>query len=139
MTYRANKQQQNDGPRTRIITLSDRPPVRIRDDEWPVIGEAFADSYKGNDYARHQQAAAQGELDTYTIKVRQHADGRCLVYAVLKGATAWTGTKPMKAGRLVAQAATQHLADIIREVGSEADIPDDVIQTCIGSLPAEEL
>jgi hypothetical protein len=41
--------------KTRTITLNDRHPVKIREDEWPQIAAATGDSYGSNDYSRHQR------------------------------------------------------------------------------------
>lgn len=121
----------------RTITLTGRAPVRISEDAWPVIASAGGDSYAGNDYARRQQALAQGECDEYAIRVRQHADGRAIVYAVLDGARAWTGTETRKGGELLTPGAD--LAAAIDRVGADVGIPDGVIRDCVAALPAEEL
>lgn len=92
--------------RTRTITLTDRPPVRIVEEDWPIIAEAYGDSYVGSDYSRHQQARAHGEVDRYTLRVRQHANGRTLVYGVLDAADAAWGApacgKGWRGGELLA-------------------------------------
>ena len=126
-------------PKTRTITLTNRPPVRIIVDEWPVIAAASDDSYAGNDYGRHQQALAQGELDEYTVRVRQHADGRMIVYAVLDGAHAWTHTESRREGELLTAAEAGYVAASIRDVGRLCGIPDRVIRYCIADLPAEKI
>jgi hypothetical protein len=148
-------------PPTRTITLTDRPPVRIREDEWPMIAQGSGDSYAGNDYGKHQQALARGEVDEYTLRARQHADGRVIVYAVLVGASAWTGSEDRREGELLGvprpgandaagwdayrQAGGERhvsgatVAATIREVGERCGLPDSVIRECIADLPAEEV
>lgn len=123
--------------KTRTITLTGRAPVKIAEDAWPVIAWATGDSWSGNDHARHDQAAAQGELDEYSIRVRQHADGRAIVYAVLDAATAWTHSESYKGGVLLG--AGDDIAAAIRAVGEECGIPDAVIRACIADLPPVEL
>ena len=54
-------------PRERTITLTDQPPVRICEREWPVIGRATEPD--GVDIVHH-------------LTVRRHYDQRTLVYAV---------------------------------------------------------
>jgi len=121
----------------RTITLTGRPPVKINEDAWPVIASAKDDSFSGNDYGRHQQASAQGELDDYSIRVRQHDDGRAIVYAVFDAATAWTGNSSRSGGELLDKGAD--IAAAIARVGEDVGIPDKVIRECVADLPAEEL
>lgn len=121
----------------RTITLTGRPPVKIDEEQWPIIAVAKDDSYSGNDYGRHQQASARGELDEYSIRVRQHDDGRAIVYAVFDAASAWTGNSSRSGGELCDKGAD--LAAAIQRVGEDSNIPDKVIRDCIADLPAEEL
>mgnify|MGYP001576581350 CR=1 FL=1 len=52
--------------KTRTITLTDRPPVTIREDAWPVRAAA-----KWWDGAYESQANR-----TASVRVREHEDGR---------------------------------------------------------------
>jgi len=121
----------------RTITLTGRRPVKIHEDEWPVIATAGGDSYSGNDYGGYQQAKARGEVDTYLLRVRQHADGRAIVYAVFDAASAWTHNEDQKGGELLDEGSDIPAA--IRRVGEDCDIPDSVIRECVSALPAEEI
>jgi len=127
--------------KTRTITLTGRPPVKIRDEQWPTIAEASGDSYRGNDYARRSQALHQGECDKYTLKVRQHADGRALVYGILDAAiSAWNapaGGEDFRGGELLDKGLD--IAVAIRRVGESCNLPDSIIRECIADLPAVEL
>lgn len=123
--------------KTRTITLTDRPPVKINEAQWPQIASGTGDSYSGNDYARHDQALAQGECDKYALRVRQHADGRAIVYGVLDAATAWTQTEDNRGGELLE--AGVDIAAAIRRVGEGCGLPASIIRECIAALPAEEL
>lgn len=122
--------------KTRTITLTGRAPVRIVEAEWPVIARADDDSFKSIDYARHSQAKARGEIDVYHLIVRQHSDGRSLVYGVLT-ASSWTGTEDWKGGELLEPGAD--LAAAIERVGSSGELPDSLIRECIADLPAEDI
>lgn len=53
-------------PKLRTVTLTARPPVRIAEADWPVIGRASLDD----------------AATIHHLTVRRHADGRTLVYAV---------------------------------------------------------
>lgn len=120
--------------KSRTITLTGRAPVKIDPSKWPEIATAVDDSYKGNDYCRRNQALIQGELDEYTVRVRQHEDGRAIVYAVFEAATAWTGNESHRGGELLQ--AGDDIPAAIRRVGEECGIPDSVIRDCIADLPA---
>lgn len=123
--------------KTRTITMTDRPPVTIRDNEWPVIAKGSGDSFAGNDFGRYQQSLNQGEIDEYSIRVRQHVDGRAIVYAIFSGAWAWTGHDDCRGGEIVP--AGSDIVAAIRRVGEDCGIPDSVIRECIADLPAEEI
>ena len=123
--------------KTRIITLTGRAPVKISEDAWPLLAYATGDSWTGNDYARHNQASAQGELDEYSIRVRQHQDGRAIVYAVFDAASVWTHNESRKGGELLESGAD--IVAAIRRVGEDCQIPDSVIRECIADLPAVDL
>lgn len=126
--------------RTRIVTLTDRAPVKIVEADWPVIAKASGDSYGGRDPGRFRQAAMQGEIDMYTLVVRRHADGRTLVYGVVDAAIAAWGQpaagEDWRGGELVP--AGGDLALVIKRI-AEGHIPDSVIRECIADLPAEEI
>lgn len=119
--------------KSRTITLTDRNPVKIREDEWPQIASgderpgSFANGTPKPDY----------ETDRYTIRVRQHADGRVLVYGVVDAATAWTRTEDWRGGELLAKGGD--IAAAIKRVGKDGEMPESVIRACVADLPAEEL
>jgi len=120
------------------ISLTNRPPVSVDPREWPVIASAKGDSWgTSGDYARYQQALMRGELDRYRLVARQHADGRTLVFAVLDGASAWTGHESTYAGELLAQG--DDVAVAMRRVGEDAGLPKSVIADAIADLPVEAL
>jgi hypothetical protein len=117
--------------RTRTITLTSRPPVRIVEDEWPIIAQASG--YTGE----HECQANR----TWTIKVRKHADGRHLVYGVLRrgpggmpiGWRGWAG------GSLLA--ADAGISAVISSIhGCAAGIGDHALaEEAIADLPPESL
>jgi len=129
--------QQKNEPKSRVITLTGRAPVRIVEDDWPLVASATDDSYTGPDYGRYQQALGRGEVDLYHLYVRRHADGRAIVYAVFIGATAWTGHGSSRGGDLLAGG--DDVAAAVRRIGEECGIPDHVIRACTADLPAEDL
>ena len=128
----------------RTITLTGRPPVRITEDDWPVIASSsWEDCDSEYEFRANRRADAQ-------VKVRQHADGRTIVYGTYRYRTNFQGEQDVYAagGNLI---------------GSTDDIPEDIRATveylsgydslpdgwqpdwrmladdCIADLPAEEL
>jgi hypothetical protein len=120
----------------RTITLTDRAPVKIREDEWPILAEASDDDYRG-DPARRYQAANQGDIESWWLKVRQHADGRLLVYGGVEASRFTEGREDWRGGELLAGGCD--VAAAIRRVGEAGQLPDAVIRACIADLPAEEV
>jgi hypothetical protein len=110
--------------KTRTITLTDRPPVKIRDDEWPLIAE-------GHWYDSPHKHQANRECH---IRVRQHEDGRAIVYAQYD--TAYQGERGQRAGAVLT--ADEDIAAAIRRVGETGNC-QQCIDYCIADLPAEEI
>lgn len=140
-------------PKTRTITLTDRPPVKISEDEWPIIatGSADADDSDGRGNQPNREW-------TRTLRVRQHKDGRAIVYGVYGYSTKFQGANgaAAKRGALLAAPATPDqiiaairvIGDELAEAESDAPIEDSrkdsrqwrvAVQTCIADLPAVEL
>jgi hypothetical protein len=117
----------------RTITLTGRAPVTIDESVWPIIAKAtdrpgsFVNGTPRPDY----------ETDSHQVRVRQHADGRAIVYAVLVAATPWTGTADRRGGELVA--AGGDLAAAIERVCLDCNILESTMRDCIADLPAQEL
>ena len=108
------------------ITLTGRPPVKIAKDEWPIV--ASGDSWSGGG------CEAQANR-TYKIKVRQHADGRAIVYGVFN--SQWQNEDDRRGGELLA--AGEDIAAAIERVGDDCGITESAIRACIADLPAEEI
>jgi len=98
--------------------------VKIREDQWPQIAGA-----KRWDNTYEQQANR-----TWTIRVRQHEDGRTLVYAAYD--SQYQGEHGKRAGELLDAGADIPAA--IRRVGESAGC-EECIDDCIADLPAEEI
>jgi hypothetical protein len=123
------------------ITLTGRAPVRVLKADWPILASATGDSCAGNDCGRYQQALGQGECDRYRLTVRQHEDGRAVVYGVLDAAIVeWhapAGGEDHRGGELLDAGAD--LAAAIRRVGESCHLPDPLIRDCAADLPAVEI
>jgi hypothetical protein len=123
----------------RTITLTGRRPVTIDEAEWPVIASATGDSWTGQDPALYVQASAQDDLDEYTLHVRQHADGRHLVYGTYTPSRYHQGdlNTPRRAGELLSSDIT--VEPYITLVGKTLHLPEQIIADCINSLTPTEL
>jgi len=135
--------------RSRTITLYDRPPVRIREDEWPIMAAA--------EWAWHDgEVESQANRKHYCLlRVRQdRQQGRTVVYGVARYVTNWQREEPWeyRGGQLLDTDSGTMMANIvaaIREVGNRVadSIPDEdtarhmreLVDECIADLPAEEL
>ena len=129
----------------RTITLTGRPPVKINEETWPVIASA-ADEASGDDWT-----------SKWFVGVRQHEDGRAIVYATYSFKTNWPNVKDIyiKRGVLLDEATTAKIVHAIESVCMDISTADHNKSTkymgddssnwvalshqCIASLPAEEL
>jgi hypothetical protein len=116
------------------ITLSERRPVRIDPEEWPVIASAKR-FWGGNGIA------CQANEEAW-IKVRQHDDGRTLVYC---DRDRGPGGMPIEyrgssGGFLLPPAYVQgNGPDAGRSLPSETDEIIRAIRRCAGIIDSDEL
>jgi len=127
----------------RTITLTDRPPVRIDEASWPVIAHG---SYSDHDNQYEFQANRTWKAN---IRVRQHADGRAIVYGTYDYSTAFQADRDITAKAGVLVDAGADLVRAIRQVGASlttataeqnaAEHIAECVRECIANLPAEDL
>lgn len=132
----------------RTITLTDRPPVVIEEDNWPMIASASYHDYDGQ-YEFQSFRHWRGFLG-----VRQHADGRAIVYATCSAegcGSSSTHEYRLKGGELLAAptttTTTKKIIAAIHEVHRGIAGREDMIHEswanladeCIADLPAEEI
>lgn len=138
----------NTEPKTRTITLTGRAPVKIREDEWPQIAHG---SYRDHDNQYEFQANRTWKCD---IRVRQHPDGRAIVYGVYDYDTAFQNERNFvaRAGVLLDGASvSSRIPDAISAVASTLIAAAEEAghnfrshisaceRECISDLPAVEL
>jgi hypothetical protein len=123
-------------PTTRTITLTNRAPVEIVDDHWLVIAEARA----------HDGMIAVQANRRWWMKVRQHVDGRVIVYGAYL--TQWQGEIDRRDGEVFGAPTTrwangvrlhEDTAAAIRRVAASLNAPDTLVRELIANLPAEPL
>lgn len=141
--------------RTITLTLTNRPPARVSEDDWPLIATGSADHDDSGDGLRGNQP---NRAWTRTIRVRQHEDGRAIVYGVYDYSTRWQGETgaAAKHGTLLAAPVTEDqiiaairvVANDLAETETDAAISESAkdsrlwraaAQACIADLPAVEL
>jgi len=131
--------------KSRTITLTDRPPVRIADTEWPLV--AFGAGSEDDSDGRGNPA---NRTTTRELRVRRHSDGRAIVYGIYDHSTCHQGERDHAARRgvlLEPSVGWQAIIDAIRVIGrqlAEAEGEAEAewhkaMQSCIADLPAEEL
>lgn len=126
-------------PKRRTITLTGRPPVRISEAAWPTI------AHGGCERADSPHSFQSNRTTEVGIRVRQHADGRAIVYGVYGHETRWQHERSAtyRAGMLLAPGSD--LVAAIRQVGAELqdrsvdDLCDAAVRACIADLPPVDL
>lgn len=125
------------------ITLTGRPPVKIRLEDWPILAEASEEDYD-NQYEFQANRKAQ-----WWLKVRKHSDGRAIVYGAHSYDTRWQGEKgrSFRAGELLESpdglpAAIRRVAEDLESRFTEEDteyglgVFPRLAHECTADLPA---
>jgi hypothetical protein len=124
------------------ITLTDHAPIKIKADHWPMIAEATAKDWDG------EYEECSDDRSYWHLRVRQHADGRAVVYADYSHETCFP-KQDVAAKRGVMLEADGDIIAAIRQVAAEmaaakrSDDDDDrwpeLAAECIAHLPAVEI
>src|SRR5216684_1858168 len=106
----------SDEKKTLTITLTGRAPVTVDKAEWPIIASS----------KRHDGQVEVQANRTWRLAVRQHADGRAIVYGVYD--TNWQGAHGKRGGELLAAGddIPAAIARVAEHVGCE-DIADECV------------
>ena len=136
----------NDNPKL-TITLTGRAPVKITKENWPVIASGEDNWYNGE----HESQA--NRTKSWKLIVRQHADGRTLVYGIYAFNSQWVSesSEHVRGGEMFT-------VPTVDEVGDTAPIIEAIFRVaadmqersgaeefarlaheCVASLPAIEL
>jgi hypothetical protein len=127
----------------RTITLTNRAPIRIVEDDWPVIAQGTYDNDvpSGSPYV-------EGSID---IRVRQHRDGRIIIHAKYnyKDQVDEKNSQMVRVGRYLDDPDDQGLWDNIIAVGEELHVRIlnehmrefvvRAVDACFAQLPAVEM
>jgi hypothetical protein len=112
--------------------------VRIVEDEWPIIAEGKAEWWSASNATRAVEVF---------VRVRQHADGRAIVYGRWKYETRWHGERGriervgslLESGADVVAAIRSVGDDLCKQAGGDDDLVAMAMWRCIADLPAEEI
>lgn len=123
----------------RTITLTNRPPVTIEEDNWPLIASA-----KDSDHDNQYECQANQKWKWF-VGVRQHKDGRAIVYATYTHTSQWAGSQDTydRQGDYLdyKDVPIEHITSAIINVCArmEGERWDTLKDDCIADLPAEDL
>jgi hypothetical protein len=107
------------------ITLTGRPPVRIRKAEWPIVAQAvWHDGQVPTEWTRRHR-----------LTVRQHEDGRAIAYGVCESLL--PHERDRRGGELVD--AGGDVAAAVYRVAEHLEVDRWLAEECIADLPAMEL
>ena len=110
---------------TLTITLTETRPVQIVKDDWPIVARA-------KDWDNEHEFQANR---TWRLTVRQHEDGRCIVYGV--HTTQFQNESDRRGGVIVDS--LDEAANAISEVGEHLGFSQELIEACVADLPAVRL
>ena len=127
------------------ITLTGKAPVKIKKDDWPVLASANEKEYD-NQYEFQANRTAN-----FKLTVRQHEDGRCIVYGVHSYDSHYEGEhgRDVRGGELLDK--ESDIPGAIAKVAAELEslMPDGaqwstgywprLAHECTADLPAVEL
>lgn len=128
----------------RTITLTSSRPVTIDEDQWPVIAKADWDDYDSQYESEANRKAA------VTVRIRQHQDGRAIVYGTYRFSTLFGDEDDVRAAAGSVLDAGSDIITAIREtvdyLASYESLPESwqpdwkmLADDCIADLPAEKL
>jgi len=129
----------------RTITLTGRPPVSIKEEDWKTIASASDKEFD------NQYECQANRTSNWFVGVRQHVDGRTIVYATYSYSSNWQNSRSYSAKRGVLlekpdeDAICSAIAEVCRDMsGAECDGEDNarwstLSNECIADMPAEQL
>lgn len=112
----------------RTITLTDRPPVRIKEENWPRIASA---------HLHNSRSGIESDASrNWYLNLRQHADGRRILYG--KHTTHWQGERYLFGGELLSPG--DDVASVARRVSETIGYEEpDLARELLADMPAEDL
>ena len=134
----------NDNPHL-TITLTGRPPVKVTKEQWPVLASA------GDSWHDGQVECQANRKASWKLTVRQHTDGRSIVYGVHDYETHWQneqghnvrGGEVLDAGADIPEAIRRVSAELEGRLSDQGPWGQGVFprlaHECTADLPAVEI
>jgi len=110
------------------VIMSDSPPVRIAEEDWPVLVNVW--------YTEGDGKCPANTTKSWRLVARKHADGRYLIYGVYLSTS--PNTYNYHAGELVANPSGSELITVIRRVAAESSC-GRLLDDFLVSLPPVDL
>lgn len=108
-----------------IIEITGQAPIAVDRELWTLIAEAV--EFSGEFEAQADRLSR--------LSVRQHADGRALVYG--EHTTRWQGEQNYAGGHILTK--DENLVLVVAEVVAELGFSDSLHQRCLASFPPVNL
>lgn len=125
----------------RTIKMTDHPPIVIKEDDWPIIAQTRLFDHDG------EVECQANRKSHWRLTVRQHKDGRVIVYAMYHYSTAFRNERDHAcyAGIAEERSDPEHIVSAIKRVaelmaeqlhqGNDAVAWDKIGRDCIANLP----
>lgn len=110
------------------ITLTDRPPVSIDTDVWPIIASA-------HDHDGQVECQANRKWKLIVRQCQKEGDDRCIVYGVYD--TCFQGESGCRGGEIVKS--DSEVPAAVKRVAEYLGFDMRLADVCIADLPAEEI
>ena len=126
------------------IRLTGRPPVTVSKEQWPLIATAEKEWHNGPEYDSDQSSY-------WWMRVRQHDNGRAVVYAGYRYETRVQGEKDIEhyRGVMVPEGSIEAICAAVAVVASQiSELPADgcddekwpaLAEECLQDMPPERL
>lgn len=112
----------------RTITLTDRQPVTVDTEVWPIIASA-------KDHDNQYEAQANRKWSLVVRQCQTEGDDRCIVYGVYT--SQWQNEPDLRGGEIVDS--VEEVPASVKRVAEYLGFERTLADACVADLPAVEL